>query len=137
LVYLNYVASIQQLEMTAFKITLPAEVTPLVTKTLNGLWFHSCSLLHRLQGNSALCLEHLLPSFCTDLGGCVIVSLHIFSLLSPSCCLAGFFFSFFFFFFPFLTEAQPTLLMAQLGSAVGSFTAGWSWLLPNTGQLLG
>ncbi len=44
----------------------------------------SDNLLHHenttgFMGTSALCLEHVVPSFCTDFSVCIIVSLYIYS----------------------------------------------------------
>ena len=64
-----------------------------------------------LQGAAALRLEHLLPSFCTDLGGSRDVSVNVFHSLfqlllysSFSLCIIC----------SALLEAHPALLMAQL-----------------------
>ena len=65
------------------------------------------------RGTAAACLEHLLPSFCTDLGGCraashsslpAAVVQQVFSFLKCA-----------------LPEAQPASLMAQLWPAAGPF----------------
>jgi len=45
----------------------------------------------QLQRSSAQCLEHLLPSFFTDLDACCVVSLSFSYSSLPSCCCAAVF----------------------------------------------
>lgn len=83
-----------------------------------------------LQGASAPLLEHFLPSFCANLGGCRAVSSHLLIPLSHSCCAIFFAFS-----INVLSmrhnRHQP---LVQLGAAAGLF---WNWLLSDMEQLLG
>lgn len=46
---------------------------------------------HGLHRTSAQCLEHLLPSFFTDLDACCVVSLSFSYSSLPSCCCAAVF----------------------------------------------
>ena len=66
------------------------------------------------------CLEHILPSFCSDLGGCRAVS-PTFSYSSlPAAAVKQFFF------YPFLnllSQRHPALLMAQLWPEIGPLGA--------------
>lgn len=66
------------------------------------------------------------PSFCTDLCICRIISLYIFSLISPSCCCTADFFSFLRY---ALTEAKSASLT---GSALDS--SRWNWLVSIMGS---
>lgn len=66
---------------------------------------------------SALCLENLLPSFCTSLGVCRAVSVCIFlTSLSFSCCFAAFVPCLKFVF----SEVQPPSLIGSVQASNGS-----------------
>ena len=72
--------------------------------------FRPHPLLGCREQASALCLEHLLPSFCIDLVGCGIVSL--------TCSCSSF--------PPFLSLLSQK--HSQLWPAVGSFCSSWNSL---------
>lgn len=79
-----------------------------------------------LQVSSVSYLEQLLPSFCTDPGGCRILSVHFNTSLSWLLLCGSF--------FPFLHSALPEHNQHYSLLSMGPFWSSWCWLLSDMGQ---